>query len=113
MGWPTDVAERTRLLEDYGAFLTSLRGCYVAAEDAGICVADMDVIFSKTRHTTCISPALGGSGNPSVPTAMGVVRAMEAATRFTEGAGADLANKRIAIQGAGNVGGPSSIPFRV
>lgn len=82
---------RKALLEDYGAFLTSLRGCYIGAEDSGISVADVsvlflirssssfshltgnfvcapqvDVVYSKTRFTTCISPSLGGSGNPSV-----------------------------------------------
>jgi leucine dehydrogenase len=29
------------LMEDYGAFLTSLRGCYVAAEDSGVSVEDV------------------------------------------------------------------------
>lgn len=43
----------------------------------GVNVTDVDVVFRHTRYTTCISPGLGGSGNPSVPTAAGVVEAME------------------------------------
>jgi glutamate dehydrogenase/leucine dehydrogenase len=68
---------RKQLFREYGEFITSLRGCYIAAEDSGVNVEDMDIVYSKSRFTTCISPALGGSGNPSVPTAEGVSMAME------------------------------------
>ena len=37
-------ADRTAMLDAYGEFLTSLRGCYVAAEDAGITVSDVDQV---------------------------------------------------------------------
>ncbi len=95
---------RRRIYEEYGAFMSSLRGCYVTAEDVGTNVDDMAAIFSRTRFTTCIPPALGGSGNPSVPTALGVVRGMEAALRH-RGMG-DLEGKTVAIMGLGNVGAP-------
>jgi leucine dehydrogenase len=100
-----DKAWRKSLMEDYGEFLTSLRGCYVAAEDAGLNVVDCDVVFSKTRFMTCISPGLGGSGNPSVPTAAGVVTAMEGAVDAL-GLGSSLKGLKVAIQGTGNVGFP-------
>ena len=61
--------QRKDLLNSYGDFVTSLRGAYVGAEDVGICVDDVDAIFQNTRFITCISPELGGAGNPSVPTA--------------------------------------------
>lgn len=99
-----DPVYRRELMEDYGRFLTGLRGCYVAAEDSGINVEDVDIVFEQTRFTTCISPHLGGSGNPSVPTAAGVVCAMEAAVDHL-GLG-DLSGKSVAIQGIGNVGLP-------
>jgi len=99
------AAERTKMLNEYGDFLTSLRGCYVAAEDAGITVADVDQVFSRTRYTTCISPTLGGSGNPSVPTAMGIVCGMEAALDHA-GLPGGLTGKTVALQGVGNVGSP-------
>ena len=44
---------------------------------SGVTVKDVDAVFSKTRHTTCISPSLGGSGNPSVITARGIVCAIK------------------------------------
>jgi len=99
-----DLPVRRRIYEEYGEFLTSLRGCYVTAEDVGTSVDDMAAVFSRTRFTTCIPPALGGSGNPSAPTARGVVRGMEAALRFL-GMG-DLRGKAVAVQGLGHVGEP-------
>jgi glutamate dehydrogenase/leucine dehydrogenase len=103
-GSSEDPATRRRIYEEYGEFLTSLQGCYVTAEDVGTSVEDMTAVFSRTRFTTCIPPVLGGSGNPSVPTARGVVRGMEAALIHL-GLGS-LAGKTVAIQGLGNVGEP-------
>lgn len=94
---------REILYKEYGKFMTSLRGCYVTAEDVGTGVSDMANIFSQTRFTTCIPPELGGSGNPSVPTARGVVAGMEAALEFT---GESLNGKTVAVQGLGHVGLP-------
>ncbi len=99
-----DPAVRRRVYEEYGELISSLRGCYVTAEDAGTSVEDMAAVFSRTRFTTCIPPALGGSGNPSVPTARGVVRGMEAALAHL-GLG-DLGGKTVALQGLGHVGEP-------
>eukprot|EP00753_Platysulcus_tardus_P008056 PLAT15589.1.p2 GENE.PLAT15589.1~~PLAT15589.1.p2 ORF type:complete len:469 (+),score=221.01 PLAT15589.1:28-1407(+) len=95
---------RDALFTEYGQFVSSLQGAYVAAEDAGLNVEDLDVMHGASRFVTCISPSRGGSGNPSVPTAAGVVVGMEAALDFL-GMG-DLSGKRIAMQGAGNVGLP-------
>lgn len=98
------TASRRRVYEAYGAFISSLRGCYVTAEDVGTAVEDMAAVFARTRFTTCIPPELGGSGNPSVPTALGVVRGMEAALRH-RGLGT-LAGKKVAVMGLGHVGTP-------
>jgi glutamate dehydrogenase/leucine dehydrogenase len=66
------------------------------------------IVFSKTRFTTCISPSLGGSGNPSVPTALGVKVSMEGALHALHGmqqvASPSLEGKVVAVQGLGNVG---------
>ena len=97
--------ERRRLFEAYGRFVASLGGVYYTAEDVGTKTADMDAILSQNRFTTCISEALGGSGNPSPYTAKGVLRAMQAAWLFLTGT-ENLAGVRVAVQGAGNVGRP-------
>jgi glutamate dehydrogenase/leucine dehydrogenase len=99
-----DPAARRRVYEEYGELMTSLQGCYVTAEDVGTAVEDMAAVYSRTRFTTCIPPGLGGSGNPSVPTARGVVRGMEAALAHL-GRGT-LAGKTVAVQGLGHVGEP-------
>jgi glutamate dehydrogenase/leucine dehydrogenase len=90
------AAERQVVYEEYGEFMSVLRGCYVTAEDVGTSVKDMEHVFSKTRHTTCIPPAFGGSGNPSVPTARGVATALEAAFDHM---GLPIKGSSIAVQG--------------
>ncbi len=96
-----DARTRGAVFRDYGQFISGLSGCYITAEDVGTRPLDMAAIFSMTRHTTCIPPALGGSGNPGVLTARGVVVAMEAVLEHL-GKG-DLSGKTIAMQGIGNV----------
>ncbi len=100
----TDATLREDIYRDYGRLLSALRGCYVTAEDVGTHVVDMANVFSTTRFTTCIPAELGGSGNPSSPTARGVVSGMEAALEFA-GLGT-LEGKTVAVQGMGNVGAP-------
>ncbi len=101
-GDPCDGARRRLVYREYGAFVSSLRGCYVTAEDAGTGPDDMAEVFRATRFATCIPPQMGGSGDPSVLTAEGVACAMEAALHFL---GRDsLAGSRVAVQGAGQVG---------
>lgn len=99
-----DIQFRIKIYQEYGSFMSSLSGCYVTAEDVGTSVDDMARIFSKTRFTTCIPPEFGGSGNPSVPTARGVICGMEAALDFLEMG--SLENKTVAVQGLGHVGEP-------
>ncbi len=96
-----DPAYRLSLYQDYGRFITSLRGLYVTAEDVGTTPSDMAAIYQSTRFVTCVPESIGGSGNPSGATARGVVCAMEAALEFL-GMGS-VEGKHIAIQGAGNV----------
>ena len=95
---------RASIYQEFGEFISSLRGCYVAAEDVGTDVTDMTKIFMRTRFTTCIPPHLGGSGNSAVPTARGVIEGMEAALEFLNMG--NLKGKTVAVQGIGNVATP-------
>lgn len=104
LGANSTADARRIVYEEYGTLMSSLNGCYITAEDAGTSVEDMSAVFSQTRFTTCIPSSLGGSGNPSVPTARGVVRGMEAALAFL-GKGT-LEGKTVAVQGCGHVGKP-------
>jgi glutamate dehydrogenase/leucine dehydrogenase len=96
-----DPDVRAAVYRDYGRFVSSLNGCYITAEDAGTTPEDMAWVFRTTRYTTCIPRKFGGSGNPSIPTARGVVAAMEAALQHLELG--TLQNKTVAMQGLGNV----------
>jgi glutamate dehydrogenase/leucine dehydrogenase len=107
-----DPTVRHTLFAEYGAFMSSLRGCYITAEDVGTNTTDMGSIFSKTRFITCIPGSSGGSGNPSSATALGVVRGMEAGLDWLAQQGKikllseeqPLNGKSIVVQGAGHVG---------
>ncbi len=92
---------RRQIFEDYGRFISSLKGCYITAEDVGTVTQDMDYIFSQTRYITCIPQEKGGSGNPSILTALGVLRGMEGALSAL-GLGT-IEGKTVVVQGAGNV----------
>jgi glutamate dehydrogenase (NAD(P)+) len=96
-----DPGWRRALYAEYGRFVTSLRGCYVTAEDVGTGPDDLAEVFRHTRFATCLPARLGGSGNPSARTADGVVAAMEAA--LDELGLGSLDGKTVAMQGAGNV----------
>jgi glutamate dehydrogenase/leucine dehydrogenase len=97
-----DREHRRDVYRSYARFVTSLRGCYVTAEDAGTGPLDMAEVARHTRFATCVPPQIGGSGNPSSMTALGVVEAMEGALDHC-GMGS-LADKTVAMQGAGQVG---------
>ena len=99
-----DPEIRQLIYREFGELMTAIRGCYVTAEDVGTHVLDMANVFARTRFTTCIPQGLGGSGNPSAPTARGVVAGMEAALAFL-GEGI-LEDKTVAVQGMGNVAAP-------
>mmetsp|Transcript_32092 Transcript_32092/g.80568 ORF Transcript_32092/g.80568 Transcript_32092/m.80568 type:complete len:440 (+) Transcript_32092:62-1381(+) len=100
----SDPLMRMTLFQEYGEFITSLQGLYVAAEDVGMTSNDLGSVFSTSRFATCIPPQLGGSGNPSPATAMGVICAAEAAFRFLDGS--TLEGKTVAMEGGGNVSFP-------
>jgi len=101
---PKDAIDLRRVVyAEYGEFMSTLKGVYVTAEDVGTNPDDMRMIFSKTRFTTCIPKDLGGSGNPSAPTAKGVVRGLQAAFDFLR---KPITSATIAVQGVGHVGVP-------
>lgn len=95
--------EREAMFEAYGEFVASLKGVYYTAEDIGTKTPDMNAILRTNRFVTCIAEELGGSGNPSVHTARGVVQALKASWQYLEGT-ENLRGVKVAIQGVGNVG---------
>jgi glutamate dehydrogenase/leucine dehydrogenase len=66
--------------------------------------ADMDVIGGRTPHVFCRSIGNGGSGDPSVHTALGVFHGIRATLAHAFGSH-DPADRTVLVQGAGSVGG--------
>jgi len=91
------------MFRTFGAYVNSLNGKYITAEDVGTTVHDMAYVFMETPYVTGIPVSFGGSGDPSPFTAHGVLMGIRAAAK--EKLGADsLKGLRVAVQGLGSVG---------
>ncbi|SLN41352.1 Glu/Leu/Phe/Val dehydrogenase dimerization domain-containing protein [Oceanibacterium hippocampi] len=89
------------LFRAFGDAVERLGGTYIAAEDVGTSVEDLEEARKSTRHIAGIGE--GGAGDPSPATARGVFAGLRAAVRHRLGAD-DLRGIRVAIQGLGHVG---------
>jgi leucine dehydrogenase len=92
--------EREQLFRAHGRFVETLGGSYLTAEDVGTTTADMEFVLRETKHVAGLADR---SGDPSPATARGVFRATQAAARHAWGRD-ELAGRRVALQGCGNVG---------
>lgn len=91
------------MFRTFGAYVNSLNGKYITAEDVGTSVNDMAYIFMETPYVTGIPVTFGGSGDPSPFTAHGVLMGIRASVK--EKLKTDsLKDVRIAVQGLGSVG---------
>ena len=98
------------LFRAFGQYVNSLGGRYITAEDVGICVEDMEYMSMETPWVTGMAEELGGSGDPSLHTASGVLFGIKAAIKSkynTE----SVEGMTIAIQGLGHVG--ADLAFRL
>lgn len=91
------------LFRTFGRFVDSLGGRYITAEDVGINVDDMEYVRMETPHVTGLARAIGGSGDPSPITAMGVFYGMKACAHELFG-DESLKGRRVMVQGLGHVG---------
>jgi leucine dehydrogenase len=87
----------------FGRFLEGLGGRYITAEDAGTTMQDMEYIRMETSWVVGISRSLGGSGDPSPVTALGVFSGMRAAVEEKLNR-STLNGLKVAVQGCGHVG---------
>jgi leucine dehydrogenase len=102
--WDDPDRRRPReLLHALGRAIDGLDGRYLAAEDVGATPDDMNGLAEVTRWVTGRSEALGGSGDPSPVTAIGVLAAMRTVARALDGSSM-LTGRRVVVQGAGHVG---------
>ncbi len=92
-----------RLFRAYGTLVDSLGGRYITAEDMGTTAEDLTLVRRETRWALGLPVAEGGSGDPSPVTARGLYAALRATARHLWG-DADLAGRRVLVQGVGKVG---------
>ena len=92
------------LFERFGAFVDTLGGDYITAEDVGMTVDIMQKIARSTRFVTGLPAADGrAGGDPSPKTSFGVFKGIEAAVQHKLAQGS-LNGLTVAVQGVGNVG---------
>ena len=91
------------LMRALGRAIQALSGRYLAAEDVGMSLADMEEIARETPHVFGRDPKAGFGGEPAPMTAFGTYLCIEMAARRALGRD-NLKNVVIAIQGAGAVG---------
>lgn len=94
---------RTAALLDFGDAVDSLGGRYITAEDVGTSSRDMRVIAERTRHVVGLPRRMGGSGDPSPFTALGVESAIRACCERVFGS-SSLRGRSVAVIGLGHVG---------
>ncbi len=90
-------------LHAFGRFVESLNGGYIASEDVGTEIADLDTVREVTTYVAGRGLARGGLGDPSPMTALGVFHGMRACLEHVFGTN-DFRGRRVVIQGAGKVG---------
>ncbi len=106
VGDPTSE-KRPVLLEAFARQVHDLGGRYVTAEDMGMTVQDMECIRRVTPYVTGTPLSHGGSGDPSIMTALGVSQGLRAALHaagLLRRVSDSLQGLRVAIQGFGKVG---------
>lgn len=97
-------ARRRAAMLDLGDAIDSLGGRYLAGEDVGTTAEDLLVARERTPYAFCLPKDAGGIGDPSEPTAVGVVASLRAICDRLFGS-PSLAGRRFTVIGLGNVGG--------
>lgn len=91
------------LMRSFGRFVKNLNGEFIAGEDVGTTVRDMEYIRMETQHVTGVPESLGGAGNPAPYSAKGVYLGIKACVKEVFGTD-ELAGRSVVVQGTGNVG---------
>jgi leucine dehydrogenase len=102
---PPDRAKTEAMFAAFGRAVEGLGGAYITAEDVGVTVADLVAASKETRYVSGLPAEAGqAGGDPGPHTSYGIFLGMKAAVRRALGR-ESLDGIRIALQGAGSVGG--------
>ena len=96
-------SEKTEaLLRAYGRFVDTLGGRYLTTTDVGSTGRDLEFISQETDYVVGLPLSLGGSGDTSIMTGLGIYMGMKACAREAWGTDS-LRGKKVAMQGFGKV----------
>ncbi len=90
------------LLRAWGRFVDTLGGRYLTTTDVGTTGRDLESVHQETQHVVGLDVTLGGSGDTSIMTGLGVYMGMRACAADAWGSDS-LRGRRIAMQGFGKV----------
>ncbi len=90
------------LLRAFGRYVDTLGGRYVTTEDVGMTPLDVEHIAQETSHIVGLPLSLGGSGDTSIMTGLGVYLGMQACAKAVWGSDS-LDGRVVAMQGFGHV----------
>ena len=90
------------MMRAYGRFVDTLGGRYLTTTDVGTTSRDLEYIRQETTHVTGLPLSLGGSGDTSIMTGLGLYMGMKACADAVWGNGG-LRGKTVAVQGYGKV----------
>ena len=91
------------LFRAFGQFVESLNGRFYTGTDMGTKPDDFVHALKETNCIVGVPEEYGGSGDSSVPTALGVIYGIQATNQVAFGS-SELGNHTYAIQGLGKVG---------
>ena len=90
------------LLRAYGRFVDTLGGRYLTTTDVGSTGRDLEFVSQETDYVVGLPLSLGGSGDTSIMTGLGVYMGIKACARETWGTDS-LQGRKVAMQGFGKV----------
>ncbi|MCY4414805.1 MAG: leucine dehydrogenase [Chloroflexi bacterium] len=90
------------LLRAWGRFVDTLGGRYLTTTDVGTTGRALETVHQETQHVVGLDVTLGGSGDTSIMTGLGIYMGMRACAADAWGSDS-LRGRRIAMQGFGKV----------
>ena len=88
------------LMRAFGRFLNTLGGRYLVTTDVGSTGRDLEYISQETNYVVGLPINMGGSGDTSIMTGLGIYMGMKASAKEVWG-NDSLKGKRVAMQGFG------------
>ena len=90
------------LMRAYGSFVDTLGGRYLTTTDVGTTTRDLEYIHQATDHVLGLPTTMGGSGDTSIMTGLGIYMGMKACAEEVWGSDS-LRGKKVVMQGFGKV----------